>query len=64
MEELSFKHYTLDDETMAHLSKCIHKVKRLDLSDCNISSNGVKQLSDAIMMLNEPVRIKITLDIQ
>ena len=59
MEKLSFKHNTLNDETMAHLSKCIPKVKRLDLSDCSISSNGVNQLADEIMVLVEPVRIML-----
>ena len=57
MEELNLSHNPLVDEAMAHLSKCLQKVKRLNLSYCRISFNGMKQLFDALMTLNEPVRI-------
>ena len=65
MEELNLQHNTLDDGTMAYLPSWIHKVKRLDFSYCSISSNAMKQLFDALMMLNEPVRfiLKITVNI-
>ena len=46
-----------NNQDMFYLSKCIHKVKRLDISGIRISFDGLKQLSDAIMNLNEPVCI-------
>ena len=59
MEKLSFKYNTLDDDTIAHPSKCINKVERLELSYCKISSNEVEPLFDAIMKLNKPVCIML-----
>ena len=46
-----------NNQEMFYLSKCIHKVKRLDISETRISFDGLKQLSEAIMNLNEPVCI-------
>ena len=40
-----------------HLSKCIHKVKRLNISGIGMTFDGLKQLSEAIINLNEPVCI-------
>ena len=50
------------DKAISYVSKDIEKVKRLDLSYCNISSNRLKQLSDAIMTLNKPVCIILYYD--
>ena len=47
----------LDNKEILHLSKCIHKVKRLDISKTRITFDGFKRLSKAIMNLNEPVCI-------
>ena len=57
MDELHFSWNKLSEEEMVHLSKCIHKVKRLYILKCDLASNGMKDLSDAIMKLDEPVRI-------
>ena len=54
MGEVSVK---FGDIEMFHLSKCIHKVKRLIILDCGITFYGLKDLSKAIMNLNEPVRM-------
>ena len=59
MDKLDLFNNKLGDEEMVHLSKCIHKVKRLDLRRCELTSNGMKHLSDAIMKLDEPVRILV-----
>ena len=59
MDELGLSNNKLSDEGMVHLSKCIHKVKRLHIRKCGITSNGMKYLSDAIMTLDEPVRILV-----
>ena len=60
MKKLHLFRNKLGDEGMIHLSKCIHKVKRLDIHDCGITSNGMKNLSEAIMKLDEPVRVYLT----
>ena len=57
MDNLDISHNPLGDKKMVHLSKCIHKVKRLDIYNIYITLNGMKDLSDAIMNLDEPVRI-------
>ena len=59
MEELHMRGYDQEwnNQDMFYLSKCIHKVKRLDISETRITFDGLKQLSDAIMNLNEPVCI-------
>ena len=59
MEELHMGRYDQEwnNQKMFYLSKCIHKVKRLDISETRITFDGLKQLSDAIMNLNEPVCI-------
>ena len=46
-----------DSKEILHLSKCIHKVKRLDISQTYITLDGLKHLSEAIMNLNKPVCI-------
>ena len=46
-----------NNQDMFYLSKCIHKVKQLDISGIRISFDGLKQLAEAIMNLNEPVCI-------
>ena len=55
MEELDLSKNEIGDQKMVHLSKCIHKVQRLDIS--GITSNGMKYLSNAINELDKPVRI-------
>ena len=57
MDKLNLYNNKLGDEEIVHLSKCIHKVKRLDISHCGITSNVMKNLSKAIMKLDKPVRI-------
>ena len=59
MEELRMGgyHQEWNNQDMFYLSKCIHKVKRLNISRTRISFDGLKQLSEAIMNLNEPVCI-------
>ena len=59
MDELDLSGNKLGDQKMFHLSKCIHKVKRLNIRDCYLTSNEMKNLSDAIMKLDEPVRILV-----
>ena len=59
MDKLDRSENKLGDEDMVHLSKCIHKVKRLVICQCGITSNGMKDLSDAVRKLDEPVRILV-----
>ena len=59
MEKLNLSRKKLGDKEMVHLSKCIHKVKRLYISKFCLTSNGMKYLFDAIMKLDEPVRILV-----
>ena len=59
MDELDLSENKLGGDDMVHLSKCIHKVKRLYLRNCDLTSNGIKDLFDAIMKLDEPVRILV-----
>ena len=59
MEELQMRgyHQEWNNQDMFYLSKCIHKVKRLDISGTGITFDELKQLFEAIMNLNEPVCI-------
>ena len=44
-------------QEMLHISKCIHKVKRLHITAIEATCDGWKHLSDAITNLHEPVCI-------
>ena len=55
MDELDLSRNKFGDEEMVYLSKCIRRVKRLDITACGITSNGIKDLCDAILTLDEPV---------
>ena len=40
-----------------HLSKCLHKIEKLDLHDCDITTDQMEVLSQGILLLNDPVNI-------
>ena len=59
MEELRMGglFHEFNHQEIFHLSKCIHKVKRLDIFGPRMTFDKLKQLSEAIINLNEPVCI-------
>ena len=59
MEELRMGglFHEFNNQEIFHLSKCIHKVKRLNISGIGMTFDGLKQLSEAIIHLNKSVCI-------
>ena len=55
MEKLDLSGNNFGDEGTAYLSKFSHKIRRLHIRDCNITSDGIKLLSEAITKMKEPV---------
>ena len=48
MSKLDLGWNRVDDDAADCLSSCIHNLEELDLSDCQLTTRGIKQLSNAI----------------
>ena len=66
MEELHMGNslQKFNPQEMLHISKCIHKVKRLHITAFQTTCDGWKHLSNAITNLNEPVCIVFICNLQ
>jgi len=56
MEMLSLAKNKFADAGATALSDALHKVERLDLRDCNITSEGIRALADQLKNIPDKVR--------
>ena len=55
MKMLKLRRNKLDDDKAASLSTCVHNVDELNLQDCELTTRGVKKLSNAIKLRSNAV---------
>ncbi|CAK8688627.1 unnamed protein product [Clavelina lepadiformis] len=54
MKKLNLYDNNLGDDATSHISTCLSKIEELDIRSCNISTSGIKSISDAISKQPEP----------
>ena len=58
MKKMSLRGIKIDNYKAKVLSTCAHNISELDIASCQLSSNGIKEISAAIKLLSKPVKIK------
>ena len=61
MNEVNFFSNTLNDESTAILSTCLHNIKKLNVAECQLTVRGIENLCNGINQLTVPVRKRLLL---
>ena len=48
----------MDDDKAASLAACVHNIEVLNISECNLTTNGIQCIAEAIEQRSTPVRNK------
>ena len=63
MKEVDLSGTNLDDEKAAILSTCLHNVEVLNVSKCELTTNGIQCIAKAIKQKNAQVLAFVSLPI-
>ena len=55
IKEIGLSGINFDDEKAAKFSTCVHNIEVLNVSECELTNNGIDYIANAIKLRNTPV---------